>query len=91
MNLNLNSITISIVSAVIGFILGYFTRMIMDKSGSSRDMKTVVLIIVCAAWLTSMVVEFINPEYHTNPMVHGLMGSIVGFFYKIDIKKKGKK
>ena len=92
--MNLEHFIISIVSAIIGFTIGFFARDFLDKTGKGgKDAKTLVLVVVTVAWFTSVVVEILNPNYHTSPMIHGLMGSIVGFFYKFEVKPKqgGKK
>jgi hypothetical protein len=60
------------------------------KDMQSKNARMLVLLVVTAIWAISMVVELLNPAYHTNPMVHGLMGSIVGFFYKFEAKENVK-
>ncbi len=86
--MDIQHLILSIISGLVGFLIGYLTRTFMDKTGQNRDMKTVVLLVVSFAWFMSMIVEILNPNYHTNPMVHGLMGSIVGFFYNFKATPK---
>ncbi len=86
--MNYEHLILSIISFLIGALVGYIIRGIVINSGKANDMKTFVLLIVSFAWFASVIVEILNPQYHTNPMIHGLMGSIVGFFYKLDIKPK---
>lgn len=88
--MNTEHLILSIVSFLVGVLVGYIIRSLMDKSGYNKDMKTLVLLVVSFAWFMSMIVEVLNPAYHTNPMVHGLMGSIVGFFYNFKATPKEK-
>lgn len=83
-----NQLVIGIVSYVLGVITGYLVRTFVGKDTETRNGRMIVLLVVTAIWATSMAVELLNPVYHTNPMVHGLMGSIVGFFYKFEPKAK---
>lgn len=89
--MDIQHLTISLVSGSIGFILGYTTKYLFDKTGQGKDMKTLVLLVVSFIWFISMIVEILNPSYKTNPMVHGLMGSIVGFFYNFKATPKENK
>lgn len=79
---------IAVVSFVLGVLTGYIIRCLMVKDMKSQNSRMIVLLVVTVIWAISMVVELLNPAYHTNPMVHGLMGSIVGFFYKFETKAK---
>ena len=85
-----DKLVLSIISFAVGVLAGYLIRCIMARDLNANDNKTLVLLLVSVAWFTSVIVEIINPVYHTNPMIHGLMGSIVGFFYKFELKPKQK-
>ena len=85
--MDLSRIIMSVVAYVAGIATGYILKTMIIKEASARDYKTIVLLVVTTIWTISMLVEIVNPAYHTNPMVHGLMGSIVGFFYKFEPKK----
>lgn len=85
-----DKIVLSIISFAVGVLIGYLIRSLMRRDLNSDDNKTLVLLLVSVAWFVSVIVEIVNPVYHTNPMIHGLMGSIVGFFYKFDLKPKKK-
>lgn len=87
MMIDTTHLVISLVSGIVGFLLGFFFRNILGRDMESKDAKMIVLILVSTVWFASVIVEIVNPAYHTNPMVHGLMGSIVGFFYKFEPKK----
>lgn len=77
---------ISLVSYGFGIVTGLFlsdvlkekTNRLFDKDNGNH----LVLIIVTSVWFLSMIIDIMSPEYETSPYVHGLMGAIVGFFYR---------
>lgn len=73
----------ALVSFMLGLVVGYAGRGMLEKEikKGEVDYRNFVLIVVSLGWFTSVVYEIINPEFHTNPLVHGLMGAIVGFFF----------
>lgn len=77
----------AIVIFLTGFIFGYTGRGIIEKElkKDELDYQNLVLIVICLGWLASVLYELANPEYHTNPLIHGLMGVVAGYFFK---KKK---
>lgn len=79
---------VSFASFVAGIVLGWFSRGFIDKNIKNKDSgNTLVLIIVSLVWMTSVLVDIVSPTYETSPLLHGLMGAIVGFFYK-PVKKE---
>lgn len=85
--MNITSFAISIISYVLGFLSGIFISKRIGSKANEANYKTLVLVLVSVMWTISVAVEIVNPEYKTNPLIHGLMGSIVGFFYKLEAKK----
>lgn len=81
----LNYILVAVVSFVVGVLTGYTFKNLADKSTEQKASYT-VLYVVLFAWLLSFMVDIFNPEYTTSPVVHGMMGVIVGFFFKPEIK-----
>jgi len=79
---------IGIVSYLLGILTGIIIKSLIGNKITPKNDKWIVLLVVTSVWAASMIMELINPTYHTNPMVHGLMGSIVGFFYKFEAKPK---
>jgi hypothetical protein len=80
----LGYVTVGLTSGVAGFLLGYLIRGIVDKTDvGQKNYANYVLVIVTSVWALSMFIDIISPAYETSPLVHGLMGAIVGFFYKI--------
>lgn len=73
-------IILSGVSYVAGFLSGFLFRSVFKMK--SEDNAAFVLIVVTIIWAISMLIDIISPQYETSPLVHGLMGAIVGFFYR---------
>lgn len=86
--MNYEQMILPLISFLVGVLIGYIAHGIVSKNGEKNNAKTFILLIVSVAWFASVIVEILNPQYHTSPLIHGLMGSIVGFFYKFDIKPK---
>jgi hypothetical protein len=53
--------------------------MVKQKTASKSGF---VLTVVTTIWAISMFVDIVSSQYETSPLVHGLMGAIVGFFYR---------
>lgn len=90
MNLQIAYLSIAIVSFMLGMALGFFLRGFAVKANieDKLDQSFFVLSVVTFVWAVSMIVDIVSPTYETSPMVHGLMGGIVGFyFYKPKDKK----
>ena len=84
----ITQIITALVSYLLGVLTGYLIRNALKESINPNNAKTIVLLVVSIMWTLSVAVEIINPVYKTNPLIHGLMGSIVGFFYKFEPKKQ---
>lgn len=80
-------IIIAVISYLLGFLSGYLFRNAIKESITPQNAKNIVLIVVSVMWTISVAYGIINPNYQTSPLIHGLMGSIVGFFYKFEAKK----
>jgi len=77
----MQTIIIGISSYIGGLLSGYFISRIWNPSPNQKN-GDMVLIVVTAIWALSMIIDIISPTYETSPLVHGLMGAIVGFFYR---------
>ena len=81
--MNIDQIIIAVISYCLGIITGIIANRLLDKTNTTTvDNSTLVLVIVTIIWAMSMVVDVVSPTYETSPLVHGLMGAIVGFYYK---------
>lgn len=81
--------TLTIITAFVSYLGGLISGFVMaklwqySKTGTTDAIRgELVLFVVTMIWAVSMIVDIISPQYETSPLVHGLMGAIVGFFYK---------
>lgn len=77
----MQTIIIGISSYTGGLLTGYFFSRYW-KPSESQSKGDFVLLVVTGIWALSMIIDIISPQYETSPLVHGLMGAIVGFFYR---------
>jgi len=80
-----NTVLLSIMSYVLGLVSGFVLSDYLRKQKielTKNSGNTFVLAIVTTMWAFSLLFDILNPEYTTSPYVHGLMGAIVGFFYR---------
>lgn len=75
-------IIVGFVTYGLGIFTGYLLRGFIDSGIKDRSPNTMVLFAVTVVWVISMFVDILSPSYETPTLVHGLMGAIVGFFYK---------
>lgn len=80
--MDINYIITAAVSYALGIITGIVANRFVNKTNINYDNSTLVLVVVTIIWAMSMVVDVVSPSYETSPLVHGLMGAIVGFYYK---------
>lgn len=72
------------VAVIAGFVIGYFTRGFVDKTDLTKkiDPSFIVMIAVTFVFIISVLVDIADPTYQTPLALYGLMGVIVGFFFK---------
>jgi len=76
------SLILSIASFLAGFFLGFLTKDIIQKNiVNESSQKALLIVVVVVVWALSVLYDIINPVYETSPLVHGIMGAIVGFFF----------
>jgi len=71
----------------IGFALGYIARGIKDHSNSSIDNEKVIALLIAVTYVVSVLAGVFVSGYQTPLGLHGIMGGIIGFYFK----KKGEK
>ena len=83
MNTQITYLVIAVVSFFGGGVMGFFLRGLAIEAEIEKklDQSFFVLSVVTFVWAISMLVDILSPEYETSPMVHGLMGGIVGFYF----------
>lgn len=77
----METIITALASYIGGVISGYVFACVW-KPKQEQNRGEIVLVAVTLVWALSMIVDITSTTYETSPLVHGLMGAIVGFFYK---------
>lgn len=84
-NFSSSDVTIALAFFAIGLTVGYCLRSWIFKVNKGIwhvSDSQIILYAVAGIWVISMIFDIFSPIYETSPLVHGLMGAIVGFFYK---------
>lgn len=81
MDTNIEYILIATVAYFLGLFSGLVIRTKFLKDQKFED-NSFVLFVVTLMWAFSILFDIFSPTYETSPFIHGLMGAIVGFFYK---------
>lgn len=79
--IEINTLVTAVISYGLGFLSGYCGRGFIKKIDTYNS-SSFILIIVSIVWAISVIVDMISPAYETSPLIHGLMGAIVGYYYK---------
>lgn len=66
----------------LGFISGYVIRGIKDSTNSSLDNEKVIALLIAGIYAISIIADILVPTYDTPIGLHGIMGGIVGFYFK---------
>lgn len=85
---------------IIGFIIGFFFRIVFDSlrhhvktrveimtKGEGRMAIATIVVII---WCVTIIAEIVNSSYKVNPLIHGIMGTVVGYFFLIKDGDNGK-
>lgn len=70
----------------IGFGMGYAIRGIRDRSASVIDNEKVIALMIAGTYVISVLAGVFITGYQTPLGLHGIMGGIIGFYFK----KKGE-
>lgn len=80
--------TAFILLTVTLFLIGLVIGIIFSESGdgdiTKSDLKRFVAIVVTLGWITATIAGIVLPTYSMSPLIHGLMGAIVGYFFTED-------
>jgi hypothetical protein len=82
-----NTIIVAATSYVLGVATGYYGCSLVKGGkiyvdGVKFDYRNVVILVVSIGWLASVLVSVANPAFKVDIALHGLMGAIVGYFFK---------
>ena len=65
---------------LIGLALGYiYSRQSADST--KEKMQVVISIVVTVVWVAAMIADIFLTGYTISPMVHAIMGAVVGYFF----------
>lgn len=79
----METLILSIIAYTSGVLTGVFASRILYKETDNKQLNSnLVLIVVTLVWSLSMIIDIASPTWETPVAVHGLMGAIVGFFYR---------
>lgn len=67
----------------IGLLIGWIISKDSDVTTDSK-LKTMIAIIVTLGWISATVAGILIPDYTVSPLLHALMGAIVGYFFTRD-------
>jgi len=82
--MELNNIAIAIIFFILGNISGYCLHRFASKETfnfNSDQRINWLIIVVSVVWIISVLYDMASPVYETSPLIHGIMGAIVGFFF----------
>lgn len=65
---------------VVGLLLGWLLSNHSGKTTKSK-LKTMVAIAVTFVWISTTLADMVISAYSVSPLVHALMGAIVGYFF----------
>ena len=91
----METLLIATVFYVLGFFSGVGVRSLMlalNKRELLANVQTkdfgraFITIWVTIIWVILVIAELFDTNYHINPLIHGIFGSIVGYFFLINKK-----
>lgn len=82
-----NTVVVATVSYLAGILTGYYGCNLVKNGkiyidGVKFDYRNVVILVVSIGWLASVLVSVANSAFKVDIALHGLMGAIVGYFFK---------
>lgn len=74
---------IILIAFSIGFIFGWVLSNRRDVTSKSR-LRTIIAVVITVGWITATVSGIVYTTYTVSPLLHALMGGIVGYFFTDD-------
>jgi len=71
-----------ILYASLGFIMGWIARGLKEKYSNNINNEKAITLMVSLIYFISVLVSIANPAYQTPLALHGLMGTVLGFYFK---------
>lgn len=73
-------ILVSLTLFLVGLLIGWLVSRDSGTSVQSK-LKTMVAVVVTLGWITATVAGILIASYTVSPLLHALMGGIVGYFF----------
>lgn len=64
----------------LGLAVGYIYSKDSDDT-TNQKVRTAIAIVVTAVWVVAMIADIFITGYVVSPLVHALMGAVVGYFF----------
>lgn len=76
-------ILVSITLFLIGILIGWLYSRDSEITAHSK-LKIIVALVVTLGWISATAAGILLTTYTVSPMLHALMGAIVGYFFTED-------
>lgn len=80
-----DSTFVLVVIAIVGLIaVGLFFGWLVSQQTSvtaKSGLRITIAVLVTAVWIIAVVADILIVEYTISPLLHGIMGAIVGYFF----------
>lgn len=73
------AVTLFFVGIMIGWIMSNHAEL-----STHKKLKAMVAIVITIGWITSTISAILIVSYTVSPLLHALMGAIVGYFFTDD-------
>jgi len=73
------TVTLFFIGVLIGWIMSNHAKLT-----TQNKLRTMVAVIVTIGWITATVAGILIATYTVSPLLHALMGAIVGYFFTED-------
>ena len=67
----------------VGLLIGWILSSRTDVTTKSK-LKTMVAVVITLGWISATVAGILIASYTVSPLLHALMGAIVGYFFTED-------
>lgn len=67
---------------LVGVMVGWASHSLISKKENDLHLKPLVAFVVMFIWAISSLYAIVSTDYETPLAVHGLFGTVVGFFYE---------
>lgn len=73
--------SLAVLSFFLGFALGWVAATRTNAKSTRAKTKALVGVAVTIVWVTATIADIFVTGYTVSPLLHGLMGAIVGYFF----------